>query len=366
MIPLYKPHMPELPELDEILHSGQLAYGKYSKEFERRLEAFIGCDKGHVLVTNSFNMAIAVATSLLEIKAGDEVIASPMACLASTQPFVAQEIKVKWADVNPISGTLCPESVKRKITKKTKAIIHNHFCGYPGYIDEINEIGRNYGIPVVDDGIEAFGSEYKGKKLGACETDITIFSFNAVRIPNTIDGGAIVVKNPDLVKKAEMIRDCGIDRSIFRDELGEINPACDITLTGHSATMSNVNAYIGMRQMECMEDILHRQRMQAKIWKQRLLCKDYFRIVGRNDINPNYWVFGILTENKRKTIMDFRNEGWYASGVHIKNNIYSIFGKQEDLPGVDDFCAHYIALPCGWWVQEDKKYEKKNSDFRDL
>lgn len=353
MIPLYKPHMPELPELNSILHSGTLAYGDYSREFENRLSEFIGVD--NVLVTSSFNMAIAVATSLLDIKAGDEVIASPMACLASTQPFVANGIRVKWADVNPHTGTLCPDSVMKTITSGTKAIIHNHFCGYPGYVDEINEIGKRYGIPVIDDGIEAFGSEYKGKKIGACGTDITIFSFNAVRIPNTIDGGAIVINNPDLIKKAIMIRDCGIDRSIFRDDIGEISPVCDITLTGHSATMSNVNAYIGMCQMDCMDNILTTQRIQAEKWYQELQKQRDIEIMRRTETNPNYWVFGTLAKNKRETILRFREKGWYASGVHINNNIYSIFGQQEHLPGVEQFYSCFVALPCGWWVQEDKQ-----------
>lgn len=352
MIPLYKPHMPELPELNTIMHSGALAYGEYSRKFENRLSDFLGKNK-RVLVTNSFNMAIAVATSLLDIKSGDEVIASPMACLASTQPFAANGIRVRWADVDPKTGTLCPESVRKTITSNTKAIVHNHFCGYPGYIDEINEIGREYGIPVIDDGIEAFGSEYKGKKIGACGTDITIFSFNAVRIPNTIDGGAIVINNTELIKKAEMIRDCGIDRSIFRDDIGEINPACDITMTGHSATMSNVNAYIGICQMDSMDDILSAQRMQAKKWKQELQMEKNIEILTRADCNPNYWVFGLLAENKRDTILKFREAGWYASGVHINNNIYSIFGKQYALRGVDEFYSHFVALPCGWWMQEE-------------
>lgn len=352
MIPLYKPHIPELPELDMILHSGALAYGEYSRKFERNLSEFIGGEK-RVLVTNSFNMAIAVATSLLDIKAGDEVIASPMACLASTQPFAASGINVRWADVNPFTGTLCPDSVRKRITSSTKAIIHNHFCGYPGYIDEINAIGREFGIPVIDDGIEAFGSEYKGNRIGNCDTDFTIFSFNAVRIPNTIDGGAIVVKDEALLKKAEMIRDCGIDRSIFRDDIGEISPMCDITLTGHSATMSNVNAYIGSCQMKCMDNILETQKKQADIWKRELQERTDIEIMGRADINPNYWVFGVLAEDKRKTILEFRDMGWYASGVHINNNIYSIFGKQDVLPGVEDFYSHFVALPCGWWVQEE-------------
>lgn len=354
MIPLYKPHMPDLPELNHILHSGKLAYGTYSKKFENMIGDFLGLKKEYIFATNSFHMAILVVTSALNINAEEEIIASPMACLASTQPLASQGIKIVWADIDPHTGTLCPESVEKKITSKTKAIMHNHFCGYPGYIDEINTIGQKHGIPIIDDGIESFGSKYQRKIIGNCGTDVTIFSFNAVRIPNTIDGGAIIIQNPDLIKKIELIRDCGIDRSIFRDNIGEISPECDIVSKGYSATMSNINAYIGMCQMEHIGKILSAQQKHATIWETQLSEDRNIEIIGRKEICPNYWIYGILVPDKRKTILEYRNKGWYASGVHINNNIYSIFGKQEVLPGVEEFYSKFVALPCGWWIQEEQ------------
>ena len=100
MIPLYKPYMPaQLPELNAILHSGALAFGKYGKEFEQKLSSFIGVEQ--LTLVNSFNSAVLVALASLGIKPGDEVIASPMACLASNQPHVTIGAKVVWADVDP-------------------------------------------------------------------------------------------------------------------------------------------------------------------------------------------------------------------------------------------------------------------------
>ena len=350
MIPLYKPYMPkELPELDNILHSGALAYGIHSKNFENLLKKYFGQE--NIIVTNSFNTAISVAISVLDIKHGDEVIASPMACLASTQPYASEGLKIVWADVDNKTGTLNPDSVKSKISSKTKCIIHNHFCGYPGYIDEINAIGREYGITVIDDGIECFGSEYKGKKIGSCETDITIFSFTAVRMPNTIDGGAVIFNNKDLYLKSMMVRDCGIDRTQFRDEIGEISPKCDISLIGYSATMSNINGYIGGLQMQEVDFLIDSQRNQAKKWNSILKDENDIKPIATTERLPNYWVYGILANDKRKTIQKFRNEGFYASGVHINNNIYSVFGDNTTLKGVEDFYNHFVALPCGWWMK---------------
>ncbi len=350
MIPLFKPYMPEVPEMDSILHSGALAYGNYTKQFEEKLKAFF--DTPYLIVTNSFSSAVSVALTSLGIVPGDDVIASPMACLVSTQPYLSSGLNVRWADVDAKTGTLFPDSVRNQITKKTKAIVHNHFCGYPGYIDEINEIGQEYGIPVIDDGIECFGSEYKGKKIGNCGTDVTVFSLTAVRFCNCIDGGIVIFKDKKLYEKSLLVRDCGIDRSRFRDTMGEISPDCDISLVGYSATMSNVNGYIGMMQMNSIEDLLAKHRTQAGKWDIFFNDQKSNVPIHREDSAPNYWVYGILAENKIDTMKKFREGGFYASGVHIRNDIYSAFGKQNvALSGVAEFYKHFVALPCGWWMK---------------
>lgn len=353
MIPLYKPYMPEqLPELDNILHSGALAYGKWGRKFEEELGEYIG--NTNIAVVNSFNSAMLVTLTTLGIKAGDEIIASPMSCLASNQPFASIGAKIVWADIDPAIGTLNPDSVKSKISKKTKAIFHNHHCGYPGYIDEINNIGKENGIYVVDDAIEAFGSEYKGKLTGNIGTDATVFSFQTVRLPNTIDGGAVAFNDKVLFEKAKRIRDLGINRQKFRDELGEISPLCDITEPGYGATLSDVNSYIGCLQLDNTNKLLKTQRTNAQVWKTKIESEyPNYRILTQNHHNPNYWVFGILVPNKTETILHFRSLGFYASGVHLPNNNYSIFRKQGEFSGVEDFYSKFVALPCGWWFNNN-------------
>lgn len=347
MIPLYYPFMPNAPLVNEILHSGKLSYGKYGREFESMLANYFGTS--NVLATNTFNMAILVALTTLDVKAGDTVIASPMACLASTQPLLSIGIRLQWADVDPQTGTLCPNSVRSLMRKNPKAIIHNHFCGYPGHIDEINCIGEEFGIPIIDDGIEAFGSEYKGKKIGNVGSDVTIFSFNPVRIPNTLDGGAIIFKEASLFEKSKLIRDAGIDRSRFRDSLGEISPDCDITIVGHSATPQELNTYIGIQQMHNINGLIEKQRNNALCWDQLFINNSEFNPISKQLTKPNYWVYGILAKNKIETIKRYREKGFYASGVHINNNIYSVFNDKTELVGVNEFMNHFVALPCGWW-----------------
>lgn len=349
MIPLYKPYMPALPELDDILHSGALAYGKWSREFEKRLADYLGVK--HVLCTNTFAMAWQVLFRTLGLQAGDEVIATPMSCLQSTMPFAAAGLKVVWADIDPRYGCLDPESVKSKITPRTKLISNYHFCGYPGYIDEINDIALDKGIMVVDDCIEAFGAQYKGHKLGNVGTPLTIFSFQTVRLPNTIDGGALIFENDELYNKAVIIRDLGVNRPLFRDAVGEISPKCDISVPSVTATPSDVNAYIGCCQMEVIDDLLKKQASNAKQWENKLIdMPSLIDFIDRKDAIPNYWICGILSRNRDADMATFRNSGYACSSVHLPNTYYSVFGRQEMPKGVEDFYNKFIALPSGWWM----------------
>ncbi|WP_264525327.1 DegT/DnrJ/EryC1/StrS family aminotransferase [Flavobacterium sp. N502536] len=352
MIPIYKPYMPDKidSEVSSILYSGQLGYGKYGKQFESELRKFIGSE--YILSVSSYNIAMLIVLSTLGLNKGDEVIASPVSCLASNQPFAVKGLKVVWVDINPETGSMCPDDLKAKITNKTKAIFHNHFCGYLGNIDEINAIGNSFGIPVIDDGIEAFGSEYKGKKIGNLGTDITVFSFQTVRLPNTIDGGAIVFKDKELYEKALLIRDYGIDRAIFRTDNGEINPKCDISLEGYGGLMSELNSFLGAKQMDDIEDLLARQKKNALVWDQKIMnMENFYSLKLVENAIPNYWVYGILCENKEVAINYFKDNGFYATGVHINNNVYSVFNNKDSLKGVNEFMNRFLAIPSGWWFE---------------
>jgi dTDP-4-amino-4,6-dideoxygalactose transaminase len=343
--------MPDyLPELDSILHSGDLSYGKWGKAFEAKLCEYIGTDK--IVSTNTYTSAIHIALMVLGLKTGDEVIASPMSCLASNQPLITFGLHVVWADIDPLTGTLDPQHIKNKITAKTKLIFHNHFCGFMGYVDELNALGREYNIPVIDDCIEAFGSIYKNRIAGNLGTDISVFSFQTVRFPNTIDGGAVIFNNQEQFEKALLVRDFGIQRSVFRDKNNEISADCDIALPGYGATMSEINSYIGCLQMDDADKLLAKQRKNASKWNIWFddNFKGVYRLNARQEINPNYWVYGFLSGNKINDMLWIRNQGYYASGVHLNNNNYSVFGEKVFLPGVAEFHSKFLAIPCGWWV----------------
>jgi perosamine synthetase len=353
MIPLYKPYMPaELPALNDILFSGNLSYSKWGKQFELDLGHYIGNDQ--ILTTNSYNSAMLTLLATLNLKFGDKIIASPMSCLASNQPFATQGLNIIWCDIDPSTGTLDPEKVRSLIDKNVKAIFHNHFCGYLGYVDEINAIGQEHGIPVIDDAIEAFGSKYKNNIMGNLGSDCTVFSFETIRMPNCISGGGISFKDKNLFKKAKRIRDYGVNRENFRDKLGEIKKETDIELAGFGALPSEINSYIGTVQLLEIDKLINIQTENVKKWSSYFnTTKIGLNILKKiNYSHPNYWIYGILSNDKKGFIRQMRLKGFYASGVHANNNNYSVFKNQINLNGVNKFMNEFVAIPSGWWVKE--------------
>lgn len=354
MVPLFKVFSPVeslAEEIDRILKSGQLTSGKNVRVFEKQLQEYIG--NPYVLVTGSNTYASLIALALCDLRNNDEVIASPMACLASNQPVLNFGAKLVWADIDPNTGTLDPTDVRKKVTTKTKAILHYHWGGYPGYIDEINQIGVDFGIPIIDDAIESFGSEYKGKKMGNTNTPITTFSFQTVRLPNSIDGGALAFADESTYLKALRMRDFGIDRTTFRDELNEISSHSDIKHLGYNAIMNEINAYVGNYALTHTPGLISKQRSIAKKWDSYCTERGFKRLNERNEIVPNYWIYSFLTPNQRQELINIRESGYYASKVHLRNDYYTCFGIfDSSLFGVECFAKQQLSVPSGWWLNE--------------
>lgn len=357
MLPLFKPYMPlsilENNEFKEILYSGKLINGRYKMLFRDELIRFIGNE--NIVLCASFFEAQSIIIKTLNLKSGDEVILSPLSCLRSSTPFAFYGLNIIWADIDPNTGTLDPESVKKLITKNTKLIVHNQHLGYTGYIDEINAVGEMYGIPVLNDCLDGIGGIYKGNLIGNCGTDFTIASFDPVRLPNTINGACIITSKKENYKECLAASDLHINRASFRLANGEINPNCNIEKIGLSSPFSEINAFIGFKQMADLKALLLKRLKNAKRWdsffknNQHLNCHP----IKHNNTTPNYWVYGFRTNEKEKLQLYFKEKKFEVSGIHFPNHNYSVFDNRHDLIGVDEFYNTFLALPCGWWLEEN-------------
>jgi dTDP-4-amino-4,6-dideoxygalactose transaminase len=191
MIPLYRVHMPleAAGAMADVLASSQLADGEVGRCFEAALQKYIGNPR--LITAADESSAIVLALYLAGVRPGDEVLASPMACLAVNMPVLNLFARVVWCDIDPRTGNLDPAEIGRRATPRTKAVLYSHWAGDVAEIDAINEAARRQGLRVVEDAGEALGAEYRGRKVGNTGSDFVVFSFYANRHLTTGEGAAI-------------------------------------------------------------------------------------------------------------------------------------------------------------------------------
>ncbi len=234
MIPIHKAYIPDsaVDALSEVVRTGYLADGEYVRRFEDALRGYLG--NPSVVTAAEVQSAITLCLYLAGVRPGDEVIASPVACVVTNQAVLNLFARVVWCDVDPLTGNIDPTKIAELVTEKTKAVVYPHWGGDVAEIDAINEVARAHGLSVIEDAEEALGAEYKGHKVGNTGTDFTVFSFHAIRQITTGEGAAITFRNRGIGERANWMKRQGIYRPAFRDELGEIDPTYDIPVAGYN------------------------------------------------------------------------------------------------------------------------------------
>ncbi len=353
MVPLFKvfmsPHV--MQPLQEVLFSGYVTQGTKVEEFEQKLAKFLG--NPYVVTVNSGTSALHLALDLCGVGPGDEVITTPMTCTATNWPILAHGATIVWADIDPETGNIDPESIRQRLTKKTKAVMAVDWGGYPCDIDKMKHYVGD--IPVIEDAAHAFGAMYKGKMVGN-HADYTCFSFQAIKHLTTIDGGALLVKNKRDYQKALLLRYFGIDRT-KRSKDYRIEK--DIYQWGYKFHMNDVNATIGLANFEHTKEILRKHRDNAQFYKKAFRDLKTVTLM-REDPGylSSYWLFTMKVKNVNRFMEYMKSRNVMASKVHRRNDTHPVTRAfQRPLPNVDEFFSHMVCIPVGWWVtKEDRNY----------
>ncbi|MTI19530.1 aminotransferase class V-fold PLP-dependent enzyme, partial [Fulvivirga sp. RKSG066] len=168
MIPLVKTGLPSpqilMPALEEVLYSGYIAQGSVVDEFEEKFSEYIG--NQYCVSVNSGTAALHIALILAGVKPGDEVISTALTAEPTNTVISQTGATIRWADIDPATGNLCPKDVETKINSKTKVIMLVHYAGIPADIEAFQSIEKRYSIPIIEDAAHALGAEYNNKKIG--------------------------------------------------------------------------------------------------------------------------------------------------------------------------------------------------------
>lgn len=190
-----------------VVESARFILGDEVGGFEKDFAAF--CHANHAIGVGSGTDALFVALKTCDIGVGDEVITTPMTFIATSEAISLSGARPVFVDVDPLTHNIDPNKLEVAITPRTKAIIPVHIHGYPVDMDPILETARKYRLKVIEDAAQAHGAEYKGRRVGTL-ADMSCFSFYPGKNLGAYgDAGAITTNDPDLAKKARLIRDHG-------------------------------------------------------------------------------------------------------------------------------------------------------------
>ena len=312
--------------------------------FEKKFKLFFA-KKHSVIATGSGTDSLHLAYILAGLKKGDEVITPVFTCTATNIPLLYMGIKIKFADVDIRTMNISVYSIKKLITKKTKAIIIVPYGGLPCDLKEINKIAKKYKIPVIEDAAHALGAKYSGKPIGSI-SDFTTFSFQAIKHFTTGDGGMLTIKNQKLEAKAKRIRWFGIDRE--KKQSGTW--ANDVTEIGYKYQMTDIWSTLGYDSLLEFKKILSHRRKIYNLYLKELSKNPRITCVHDYDKKKYHaaWLFTILLEKKDYLQKKLREHFIETNQVHFRNDKYTIFKKfvkGKKFKNMDYLENRYLVLP---------------------
>ena len=326
----------------EALESGFISEGKLARQFERELVALLGLV--NPVSVNSGTSALHLALVLAGVGPGDEVILPAQTFVASGLSILMCGAIPVFADIQPMTGNIAPESIAQKITPKTKAVMPVHWAGYPCDMDEIHAIAGDAGLAVIEDAAHALGATYKGKPVGAL-SGFTAFSFQAIKHLTTGDGGALCCLDAKDEAEGRRRRWFGIDRD--RDlpsPLGERQ--YDLSCLGFKYHMNDLAAAVGLGNIRDIHSILARHRQIAAFYRRELEgLSGLTHLELRSDRESAHWIYTMLVERREDFVAAMKSRGIPTSVVHQRIDRNTIFGGQGSLDGQEFFDRRQIALP---------------------
>ena len=222
MVDLTRQYQELKSEIDDSIHrvleSGQFILGPDVKELERELAAYVGVK--HAIACGNGTDALQISLMALGVGLGDEVITTPFTFVATAEVAALLGAKTVFADIRENSFNIDPKDVERKITKSTKAIVPVHLYGLPADMEELLKISESKGIPIVEDAAQAFGAEYRGKKVCSFGKIGCVSFFPSKNLGAYGDGGMVFTDDDALASKIRAIASHGSEKKYYHDYIG--------------------------------------------------------------------------------------------------------------------------------------------------
>jgi dTDP-4-amino-4,6-dideoxygalactose transaminase len=338
-------------EILKVIGSRWLSTGPVTERFEKAFSEYLG--GGYAIAVSNGTAALHLALAALDIERGDEVILPSLTFIATANAVLYVGAKPVFADIiGEEDLTISPEEIKKKITKKTKAIMVMHYGGYPCDMKAILGIARRYGLYVIEDAAHAPGAKYQGRRCGLIG-HIGCFSFFSNKNMVTGEGGMVVTRNEAWAGKVRRMRSHGMEALSWDKYRGHLS-AYDIRGLGYNYRTTEIQSALGLVQLQKLDKNNRMRRRLVEIYRKELQASDEISIpFSTFKGNPSYHLFPILlapSVNRNRAMERLRDFGIQTSlhypPVHLFSLYRQRFGFEKGvLPKTEDVTRREMTLP---------------------
>lgn len=344
----------DIQEVVETLKSGWVAKGPRTIELEKRFAELVGAK--HAIAMNSATASLHIALVSQGIKAGDEVITTPMTFAASANTIIHTGATPVFVDIDPETFCIDASKIEEKITERTKAIVPVHYTGHACDMDKIREIAKKYNLFVSEDAAHAIDTKYKGNligKLGDCAS----FSFYATKNICTGEGGMLTTNDDSIAEKARVLSTHGMSKAAWNRYGKGGSWRYDIEYPGYKYNMFDIQAAMGLRQMDKLDAMQERRKYIAQVYNEAFSKYEQLIIPKVASYTDHSWHLYVLQLDLNKLTIDrdefieLMNEENIGTSVHfIPVHLMSYYKenygyKNGDFPVTESYFDRIISLP---------------------
>lgn len=351
----------DIAEVVKTLRSDYLTTGPKVGEFEEKLADYVGSK--YAVAVSSGTAALHAACFAAGISKGDEVITTPMTFAASANCILYCGARPVFADIQEDTANIDPEEVRRKINKKTKAIIPVHYGGNPCDLDEIHNISKEYRLIVIEDACHALGAMYKGKKIGGL-SEMTVFSFHPVKHITTGEGGMVTTNSKEIYEKLLMFRHHGITKDSRKFTQKDEAPwYYEMQELGFNYRITDFQCALGISQLNKIDKFIEKRRGIDRRYDDAFENNEDIEVIKDGvDCFNAYHLYVIRVKDKeiRLRLFNYLEKNDVFCQVHYIPVYWHPFYRKRGYkngicPNAEAFYERIISLPIYYGLKEDEQ-----------
>ncbi|MDB4661963.1 DegT/DnrJ/EryC1/StrS family aminotransferase [Gammaproteobacteria bacterium] len=331
--------------IKDILENGSFIGGSYVSSFEKEFAKY--CSAEHCVGVANGTDALEISIEALNFKKGSEIIVPANSFISSAEAVTRQGHKVVFADVNLYNYTLDADDVRRRITKKTSAIIAVHLYGHPCDMNAIKKIANEFNLKIIEDCAQAHGAEFEGERIGSIG-DIGCFSFYPGKNLGAYgDGGAIVTNDDELAKKTRMIANHG--RIAKYDHVFE----------GRNSRLDSIQAAVLLCKLKYIEEWTDRRINIANRYLNEIKNKNQITLPKiSHNVRCVFHLF-VLRNNNRKKFIEYLNTNNISNGIHYpialpKLEAFKYLNQHDEHMNANNEDKNLVSIPMGEHLTDDE------------